>query len=1057
MFGRLADARVILTGQAGLVLMSVYDAELVEQFGETIYQKGLNFYLQDQVRKLKPISSLNTVTGVVECRNQVYRVAIDKADLSSLCSCDKGGNCEHAVAVLIAAEAANLISRSPVSAFLQWQEKLHKQPNWDQGYFTQLTASNDNLLHFVLNPIVEPNSGFTQIQLQLHNIKHKANAEDAEILTTLNQNVSSKSSSQRLLIGNNASEALPLLLESNRCYWQSNKSKALKYGAPRKLILQWKKQSDGQFKLQMQLDKSERWFLIASDRPWYIDPQKGTMGVIEHNLSGFNLSALANLPELDKNELLDFSVWQNTYWPECTIALPLEQVIERVEEKLTPVLRIGLNEAGYIAKLRLRYGEHEIPMSLISAPFVQLQQQDKIIQIQRTPSIERKAFYLLESYGFAHTKGSSTSQDFEFFYNSEIGVRYDQFWLNIFEEVFPLLLSQGWKIEFEPGVQPINVIQDPSFEYQISESHDWFKLGLKIDFDGQKIDLIPVLINWLKQTENWKNQTGRVKIALNRHQFIKVDIESLKPVLAILQEANNKQAKFSNRQAHILNQIPEINSCIGGQHVRKLAHLLESFDGIKHIDVPKSVNANLRPYQQQGLNWLSFLFEYNFGGILADDMGLGKTLQTLCLLESMRLQNKLDKPALVICPTSLVGNWLNEANKFTPELNITAAYGQNRQQVLDELESYQVVVTTYPLVNRDFEFLLAHEYSLIVLDEAQNIKNPRAQMTQNIKQLVSRQRLCLSGTPIENHLGELWSLFDFLMPGFLGTLNKFSKEYRKPIEQLRDRETQNRLHSKIHPFVLRRKKEEVAKELPKKTEIIKHISLENEQRVLYEAIRASMEDKVRNILKIKGLAKSHLECLDALLKLRQICCAPQLLDLESTQQIEQSAKLEYLIDVVPEMLEEGRKILIFSQFAKMLHIISGKLTDLGIEHSKLTGETRDRQTQIDAFQNGEVSVFLISLKAGGTGLNLTAADTVIHYDPWWNPAAEAQASDRAYRIGQKKPVFVYKLICENTIEEKVLLMQENKKHLNQSMFAKEQVDSVKDLTADGLLELFKTA
>ncbi|WP_143872054.1 DEAD/DEAH box helicase [Catenovulum sediminis] len=1040
--------------------MSVYDAELTEQFGEAIYQKGLNLYLQDQVKKLKHISSLNTVTAVVESRNQQYRVAIDKADLSSLCTCTNSGHCEHAVATLIAAEAQQLIDRSPVRPFAQWQQNIQKLQELHSEAQTQLKAEGVGQVQFCLQPVLEPSTGFTQIQLQLStNTKKntkKTSQDDSELFDALNLNCKTSSSNKRLLLGRSATKALPQLLESARCYWQSTHTKPLKYGAPRKVELFWQASAD-EFKLQIKLEKAERWFLISADTPWYLDVQKGTLGTIDTHLSGLQLSQLINLPALNQKELLAFSSWQQSEIADLQLELPIHQDIVSVKEKLTPVLRIGLNEAGYIAKFRLKYGEYEIPMSLVNEPFVQIERNQKIIQIHRNPGHERKAFYLLDSYGFAHVKGSSSSQDFEFFYNSEIGVRYDQFWLNIFEEIFPLLRSQGWQVEFEEGVQPINVIQDPTFEYQINESHDWFKLGLKIDFDGQKIDLIPVLVNWLKQTDNWRNQTGRVKIALNRHQFIRVDIESLKPILAILQEANNKQAKFSNRQAHILNQIPEINSCIGGQHVKQLAKLLQDFEGIKQIPVPDSINANLRPYQQHGLNWLMFLIEYNFGGILADDMGLGKTLQTLCLLENMRLADLLTEPALIICPTSLVGNWVNEANKFAPELNIKAAYGNQRQTVLDEIESYDVVVTTYPLINRDFDELVSKSFSLLVLDEAQNIKNPRAQMTQNIKQLTSKHRLCLSGTPIENHLGELWSLFDFLMPGFLGPQTKFSKEYRKPIENFRDVDTQARLHTKIHPFVLRRRKEEVAKELPKKTEIIKHISLDNEQRVLYEAIRVSMEDKVRNILQIKGLAKSHLECLDALLKLRQICCAPQLLNLETAQDIQQSAKLEYLMEVVPEMIEEGRNILIFSQFAQMLHIISDRLEEMGIDYAKLTGETRDRQTQIDNFQNGHVSVFLISLKAGGTGLNLTAADTVIHYDPWWNPAAEAQASDRAYRIGQKKPVFVYKLICEDTIEEKVLNMQENKKSLNQSMFAKQTVDSIKDLTADSLLELFKSA
>lgn len=1033
--------------------MNVYDAELTEQFGQATYKKGLEHYLQDNVTKLKSISLLNTVTAVVENKKQQFRVAIDKADLSSLCTCENSGHCEHAVATLIAAEANNLIDRTPVRPFGQWQQNAQEAFNWHAQTKPNLDPKTDGIA-YCLSPVLEQNTHYTRIQLSLAGHAQPKNDEDNDVLAVFNQDKNEKTSHQLYLEGQQANLALPKLLETGRCFWQSAKQAPIHYGAPRKLKHQWKKQDD-EFKLIFSLEKAEKWFLIPAEKPWYYDPVKGTIGTIESELDGALLHTLLNLPALNEKELIEFSVWQTQHNVSPRIELPLTKEIKVIKEKLTPVFRIGLNDAGYIAKLRVKYGDYEIPMTLVSQLYYQLEQQNSSVQIYRNQSQERKAFYLLENYGFAHSKGVGKQNDFVFFYNTEIGVRYDQFWLNIFEEVMPLLISQGWQVEFEEGVHPISIINDPDFEYQINENKDWFKLGMKIDFDGQKIDLIPVLVNWLKQTENWRAQTGRVKIALNRHQFVRIHIDKLKPILNILQEASNKQAQFSNRQAHLLNSIPEINSCIGGTHVKRLANILANFEGIRSVDLPQSVNADLRPYQQQGLNWLMFLMEYQFGGILADDMGLGKTLQTLSMLEVMRLNGQLDRPALVVCPTSLVGNWINESHKFTPNLNIKSAHGSSRQKTLDTLADYDVVVTTYPLINRDFEQLEQQEFKLLILDEAQNIKNPRAQMTQSIKRLNSDYRLCLSGTPIENHLGELWSLFDFLMPGFLGPQNKFSKEYRKPIETLQDQEVQFRLHKKIKPFVLRRKKEEVAKELPKKTEIVKYISLDNDQRMLYEAIRISMEDKVKNILKDKGLAKSQLECLDALLKLRQICCAPQLLNFESTQQIKTSAKLEYIKETVPEMLEEGRKILLFSQFAQMLHIISGELEALGIDYAKLTGETRDRQSQIERFQNGDVSIFLISLKAGGTGLNLTAADTVIHYDPWWNPASEAQASDRAYRIGQTKPVFVYKLICEETIEEKVLKMQESKKSLNQSMFGKQSIDSIKDLTADNLLELFK--
>ena len=329
-------------------------------------------------------------------------------------------------------------------------------------------------------------------------------------------------------------------------------------------------------------------------------------------------------------------------------------------------------------------------------------------------------------------------------------------------------------------------------------------------------------------------------------------------------------------------------------------------------------------------------------------------------------------------------------------------------------------------------------------------------MTKSIKQLNAQQRLCLTGTPMENHLGELWSLFDFLMPGFLGTYTSFNRFYRKGIEGEGNHQVQSWLIQKTRPFLLRRTKDEVAKELPAKTEIIHKVVLPNDQRTLYESIRISMEAKVRDLLKEKGMARSRIEFLDALLKLRQVCCDPRLVKLEHAKGIKGSAKLDFLMGIVPEMIEEGRRILIFSQFAQMLGLIEQSLVAKGIDFVKLTGQTRNRTEIIDKFQSGDVPVFLISLKAGGVGLNLTAADTVIHFDPWWNPAVENQATDRAYRIGQDKPVFVYKLICDQTVEERVLALQARKQKLADSVYGSaEQVQNLAPDNSDALLKLFE--
>ena len=365
-----------------------------------------------------------------------------------------------------------------------------------------------------------------------------------------------------------------------------------------------------------------------------------------------------------------------------------------------------------------------------------------------------------------------------------------------------------------------------------------------------------------------------------------------------------------------------------------------------------------------------------------------------------------------------------------------------------------LVVTSYALALRDHDMLAAHGFVLLVLDEAQTIKNPSAKITQSLKRMPVQQRICLTGTPLENHLGELWSLFDFLMPGLLGPQKRFSQHFRTPIEKHGDADRQKRLNNAIAPFLLRRRKQHVAAELPAKTEIIEKIELDSDQARLYETIRVGMEKRVRKLLQERGVAKSHIQMLDALLKLRQSCCHPDLVKLDSARRVKGSAKTDHVLVMIDELVAEGRKIILFSQFTQMLDILEREVRARDIRYVKLTGKTRKRDEAIDAFQSGDVPLFLISLKAGGTGLNLTAADTVIHYDPWWNPAVENQATDRAHRIGQDKPVFVYKLIANNTVEDKIVAMQARKKALADATVERGDANPVKALSAEDILSLF---
>jgi SNF2 family DNA or RNA helicase len=448
------------------------------------------------------------------------------------------------------------------------------------------------------------------------------------------------------------------------------------------------------------------------------------------------------------------------------------------------------------------------------------------------------------------------------------------------------------------------------------------------------------------------------------------------------------------------------------------------------VDVAAAgLKATLRSYQQQGVAWLQRLRAAGVGGVLADDMGLGKTLQTIAHLCLEYARPEVEKPTLVVVPTSLIQNWKRELQRFAPHLTVAIWHGNARHDSGPELERANIIVTSYSLLVRERERWGEGAYHYLILDEAQAIKNPRAAAREAGRSIDAEHRLCLSGTPVENHLGDLWSIFDFLMPGLLGSSAAFQVGYRTPIEQDKNDAQMQALRRAVTPFILRRTKDEVATDLPPKTLLVRPVRLKGDQRQLYESIRVAAHADVRRIVRNKGMAGSTIAILDALMKLRQVCCDPRLVRVSSARRVVESAKLEFFFSLLGEQLAEKRRVLVFSQFTSMLGLIGEGLEQRGIRHLTLTGGTQDRQAKCDAFQNGQAEVFLISLKAGGTGLNLTSADTVIHYDPWWNPAAQAQATDRAHRIGQTRPVFVHQLIVAGSVEERMLELQRHKQEL----------------------------
>lgn len=613
----------------------------------------------------------------------------------------------------------------------------------------------------------------------------------------------------------------------------------------------------------------------------------------------------------------------------------------------------------------------------------------------------------------------------------------DFYWQRFQHEAIPALEKRGWTVQLSPhvGLEPLIFRTDTWQAEIVEEGKGWFNLSAGFEIDGEKFELQPILATLLDN--DFQNLTETLPsgqeflVFLPDGRGLALPVGRFRHILITLGQIldynfTDGPIKLQKMEAALLAGDEEITIDVPDD-IEEISARVMSPSKIDKIPLPEGLKATLRDYQLDGFYWMQFLARSGFNGILADDMGLGKTLQTLThILAEKESGRNPNRPTLVVAPTSVVVNWQREAAKFAPGLKILILQGPKRHQLFNQLNDADIVLSSFALIPRDLEHFRQHHFHQVILDEAQHIKNPSAQISKAVRELTATHRLCLSGTPIENHLGELWSQFSFLMPGLLGTSESFNENYRNPIEKDHNEDKRNQLNAKVGPLILRRTKHDVAKELPPKTEVLHTIELHTEQKDLYETVRSTMDKQVRKAIIARG-GQAQIVFLDALLKLRQICCHPTLL--EQNKNATESAKFDYLVDLLDTLRKENHRILIFSQFTSMLSLIEAYLIAEDISYLILTGATKDRQSLVERFQGGEGEVFLISLKAGGTGLTLTGADTVIHYDPWWNPAAENQATDRAYRIGQDKPVMVHKLICQGTVEERIQQMQKRKNTL----------------------------
>jgi superfamily II DNA or RNA helicase len=650
-------------------------------------------------------------------------------------------------------------------------------------------------------------------------------------------------------------------------------------------------------------------------------------------------------------------------------------------------------------------------------------------------------------------------------------------WLSFMMNGVPALEAHGWQVIAEPAF-PYRIaaveswyadLHTPAPRRGTKTSREWFDFRFGVKVDGRAVNVLPALVSYLQGVaREAAGQHDALSLVAGDHLLVRLEDGRYLPMpLARIQRIADTLVELSEEglnehealtlpaaQAGRLAQLAlEPDAPAFDSHDPLLLTRIDAakaFCDIEPLAAPAHFSATLRPYQEEGLGWLQCLRRHGLGGILADDMGLGKTVQTLAHLVIEKRAGRLRKPSLIVAPVSVLGNWQQELRRFAPELTLVVLHGAKRLARYASIDSADVVLIGYPLLFIDSELLRERDFCFVILDEAQTIKNPHAKVSQAAQALRAEHRLCLTGTPMENHLGDLWALFHFVQPGLLGDRTEFQRSYRTPIETAGDTRRAAALNRRVQPFLLRRTKDAVARDLPPKIHIVEAIELDEMQRDFYDAIRLGQHRRVREAIEQQGLARSQLTVLNALLKLRQACCDPRLVDADAPTRAIPSAKLDWLSTTLPELIAEGRRILLFSQFTSMLSLIETRVNELGIPFCLLTGETRERAELVERFQAGGVPLFLISLKAGGTGLNLTAADTIIHYDPWWNPAVEAQATDRAHRIGQDKPVFVYKLIAQGTVEEKILQLQADKLALVTQLYS----ETAAPLTSADLEQLF---
>ncbi len=1029
--------------------------------GSKIFNRGKRYYKQGKIKNFE-IDGDIVKAKVAGSSSRAYNVSLyfEDGELNGIsCSCpyDWGPVCKHIVAVALKYNDEIVRHKTIKNQRISWrdmikEEETDKIDNVSEKFLFYLNIYTDIWEIEAVKKYIKKDGTYGR-DLEINTWDLKQNNSKYKLLSSeilaLKYIDSVKHDYRRLKTGfkygSDFGEILNLL-RASKIYINGLLDHPLKYNYDFHLIYRIEKKgsdylffmelSDGRGKIIAIDDK----FLLLTVKPIHLLSADKIIYQIKRNVEARYILPFTNKKrplKIKKSEIKEFI--QKVY-PEIIaggIKFDLPDELKIIEIKGLSGKALYLNEENgeLLIKPLFYYGENKTEVD--ARPFRKkmiIESEKASYLIHRQAEVEKSWLKFLEKYRL------------QYHLNGDYKLKYKTNPIDWMFETLPIFTENGFAIYGEENLKKLKVHHGKAkIISSVSSGIDWFDLNVKIDFDGIQVSYSEVL-KALKKNKKYIQLSDGPYVMLNNEIVEKLGF------IASFSEKDKKSGnlKFSENQALILNEIlSAADHTKTDTNFKKKLKKIKSFEKIESVVPAKEFKGKLRSYQKAGLDWLTFLRDYGFGGCLADDMGLGKTIQALALLQNEKNAGK--EKSLIIAPTSVISNWLVEAEKFTPQLKVLLHYGPDRRKNNEEFDNYDLIVTSYALILRDFKIFNGIRFNYVILDESQKIKNPFSLTAKAVGNLHAQHRLVMTGTPIENNLTELWSQFHFVNPGMLGNIKSFQSNFARLIEKEGDMQKAQQLKRIINPFVLRRTKEEVLKELPPKVENIMYCEMDASHRKEYNKWRDYYRMEILGVIEKNGIAKSKIKILEGLTKLRQVSIHPKMVNAKYNKS---SGKMDALLDLIEDIKNEGHKALIFSQFVKALSLLRAQLDQETVDYCYLDGGSKNRQKIVDRFQtDSDVKLFLISLKAGGLGLNLTAADYVIHIDPWWNPAVENQATDRSHRIGQKKKVFVYKLITKGTVEEKVLKLQEKKKALAEELISSEAA-IIKNISREDIENLF---